>query len=113
VVNNVVNITDTAGTALRGRAIQATQGVAGQGATLCANVTGNDVNYSPSPAGVNGIRVRQAAPGGGAASPTIALERRSSASSAASTVLADNNPLSTVGRPDAQPRTPSRLVAAV
>lgn len=87
VTNNVVNINDPNGTALRGIAIQSTQNVSAG----CIDVRGNDVNYTPvAPAGVNGIRVRQVAPA------TLQMERGNALISAtAAAALATNNPSST------------------
>jgi hypothetical protein len=89
VKDNIVNINDPAATSLRGIALQSTQNDGATGSNGCYRVSGNDVNYSPAaPAGVNGLRVRQAGTG------VLRLEQGSSSGSAA-TVLAANNPAST------------------
>lgn len=89
VKDNVVYINDPAGTSLRGIALQSTQNDGATGSNGCFRVSGNDVNYSPAaPAGVNGLRVRQAGTG------VVRLEQGVS-SGAPATVLAANNPLST------------------
>jgi hypothetical protein len=87
VLNNVVNINDPGGTALRGIAVQSTQDISAG----CIDVRGNDVNYTPAaPVGINGIRVRQVAPA------TLLMERGvAPLASTAAVALATNNPLST------------------
>jgi hypothetical protein len=86
VLNNIVNINDPAGTSLRGIGVQSTQGNGTVNSNGCFVITGNDVSYSPAaPAGVNGLRLRQA--GSGVA--------RLEGTGAPDTFLASANPLST------------------
>jgi hypothetical protein len=86
VLNNIVNINDPGGTSLRGIAVQSTQGSGAVNSNGCFVISGNDVNHAPAaPAGVNGLRLRQAGSG-------IA---RFEGSGDAATILATNNPLST------------------
>jgi hypothetical protein len=86
VINNTVNINDPGATSLRGIAVQSTQGNGTVNGNGCFVISGNDVNHTPAaPAGVNGLRLRQA--GNGVA--------RLEGTGAADASLAAANPAST------------------
>ncbi|MFH1342272.1 MAG: tandem-95 repeat protein [Pseudomonadota bacterium] len=90
VSNNTVHIMDNVA-GVNGIAVQARRG------TMDASIFGNHVDFpNGTPAGVVGIRERQANTDNAATAPTATIQRNGSASGTAAGVLADNNPGNTV-----------------